>query len=222
MRPASGIILPLPELKDAMPFIQEPRPKQDPATQQALQLARELRKHLQRKGIPVAGETSQAWSVSIKKLLSVQDPELVSKVLDWYGPRCVDPYLPQVRSGKTFLEKFPRLLERSGLAMTTTKTSQDVADILRREPLSWPLERKDSPSECDWTQDAYDALRQDLEATTKREQALLGPARHVLRRWRRLKNDEAHRVGGYNSFNDIRYRPGDDHTFRRLLWELKG
>lgn len=202
------------------PGTKQPRTPPDPLTEQARTAARQLRKYLQRKGIRVAGETTDAWSVSTKKLISVHGAELVDKVIAWYGPQCDDPYLPQVRSGSTLLSKFDRLLERSGLGMTTATAPPAIVSLLDREPLAWPMQRRKDPDESEWAYDAYTAITEDLLALTQREQNLLGPPRHVLRTWRRRKNLEAFRVGRYNSFNDVRYRPGDDHTLRQMLWEL--
>ena len=83
------------------------------------------------------------WAKDIKALHS--HPDVVERVMSWYIDNVGKPFVPIVRSAKSFKEKFEALEAAMERSNPTLEISTDVVDIQRRlGDLSWPTMTKDN------------------------------------------------------------------------------
>ena len=181
----------------------------------AARLATLLRQYLVAKGIPVNDRAVSNWTPQFKALASVRGESLVEELLRWYGPRCDDPYLPRIRSPKTLIDKWDRLLVCSGLETHELIISESVERLLTNRPLHWPFQPSGTITEAQWLQDAVNGIGEDMKRLPYRELNSLGPPVHVAGQWRLAINSMAFRIRP-EGFEAIRYRHGDDIHFQKI------
>ena len=185
-----------------------------------VELARMLRRFLLLKGIPVSDTAVQRWAPLFKRLIEVRGEQAIRDVLNWYGPQCDDPWLPSVQSPKALSSKWERLMAHSGLELRELDVDQSVSKLIMKRPLHWPFPEDGNVTQAAWCQEAYNGISRDSQRHPVRVQRLMGPIIHVVSLWRHEANTAAF-TSRPSSFNEIRYRPGADYHFNKIIRSVK-
>ena len=185
-----------------------------------IRLAKQLRRLLVAKGIPVNDNTTRSWSQPMKVLAGDRGEALVSSILDWYAPRCQEPFLPRVRSPRTLIDKFERLLYFSGLEHSDVVPSAGVKRLLTNRRLHWPFDTQSPLTEPHWLEVAVQGISADLKQLPRRKADAMGPPLHVAGQWRLLVNARSFKVRP-EGFHQVGYHKGDDFNLAIIMKDIR-